>query len=68
MFEVNNRKTSKMCKSLLIVKTHVVLVLLFLTLNISYTLSSVSIVDFEQVNVSGEVEFHGKYPRTMKIF
>ena len=49
MFKVNNQNTRR--------RHDVVLVLLLLTLNIFYTFFSVSILDFEQVNVSWEVCF-----------
>ena len=45
MFKVNNKIT----------RTTVVLVFLLLTLNIPRIFSSISVVDFEQVNVSGVI-------------
>ena len=44
MFKVNNKNTRNVID--------VVLVFLLLTLNIFHTFSSVSIADFEQVNIS----------------
>ena len=60
LFKVNNRNTKKRCElcSKLTMNTlerlHVILVFLLLTLNIFTPFFSVSIVDFEQVNVSRE--------------
>ena len=52
MFTVNHKNTSKLTIKLQNDTTDVVLVFLLLTLNIFHTFSSLSIVDFDQLNVN----------------
>ena len=78
LFKVNNRNTIKRCEicSKLTIKTperlDVALVFLLLTLNIFHTLSTVSIVYLEEVNVSWvpisvTVVVKGNYAKTEKL-